>query len=376
MKPTGLQRLLTHIETPIQPYTGSGETALAVAILPLAFVYKLLDCLYGRQPIPGQPWLYMVLLSAFTAAAFSSVFFLATPIGERWIKRMLENKRAYRLAALPILYIGFFLLILWLLDLPQLHTHALAMIASPWAQLPLPLFLFLAALFLVAGLSAGLRLIGPTAQSFSLRQLGCVLLATMPYLLLQEQLPLLWCFTTPVALLVLVYGTGLGREYFGDSLVPRSWQEALGVSLLLVGGLLLFLLTTFWAGTITYTGGLWHTSFVTLYDSVFVWLLIVGISEEVIFRCGVLTLIAALLARKAPSSWWGNHPRLSAVLITSALFALSHLFRGATLFFLSFLASLLYGFAFVAGKSLFGPVLLHGLLNVLVLMNFHLSDFK
>ena len=376
MKPTRLQRLLAHIEKPIQPYTGSGETALAVAILPLAFVYKLLDCLYGRQPIPGQPWLYMVLLSAFTAAAFSSVFFLATPIGERWIKRMLENKRAYRLAALPILYIGFFLLILWLLDLPQLHTHALAMIASPWAQLPLPLFLFLAALFLVAGLSAGLRLIGPTAQSFSLRQLGGVLLATMPYLLLQEQLPLLWCFTTPVALLVLVYGTGLGREYFGYSLVPRSWQEALGVSLLLVGGLLLFLLTTLWAGTITYTGGLWHTSFVTLYDSVFVWLLIVGISEEVIFRCGVLTLIAALLANKTPSTWWSNHPRLSAVLITSALFALSHLFRGATLFFLSFLASLLYGFAFVAGKSLFGPVLLHGLLNVLVLMNFHLSDFK
>ena len=376
MKPTGLQRLLAHIETPIQPYTGSGETALAVAILPLAFVYKLLDCLYGRQPIPGQPWLYMVLLSAFTAAAFSSVFFLATPVGEHWIKRMLVNRRAYRLAALPILFTGFFLFVLWLLDLPQLHTHALAMIANPWAQLPLPVFLFLAALFLVAGLSAGLRLMGPPTQSFSLRQLGCVLLATLPYLLLQEQLPLLWCFTTPVALLVLVYGTGLGREYFGYSLVPRSMQEALGVSLLLVGGLLLFLLTTFWAGTITYTGGLWHTSFATLYDSVFVWLLIVGISEEVIFRCGVLTLIAALLAKKTPRNWWGNHPRLSAVLITSALFALSHLFRGATLFFLSFLASLLYGFAFVAGKSLFGPVLLHGLLNVLVLMNFHLSDFK
>ena len=100
MKPTGLQRLLTHIETPIQPYTGSGETALAVAILPLAFVYKLLDCLYGRQPIPGQPWLYMGLLSAFTAAAFSSVFFLATPGGERWIKRVLANRCAYRLAVL------------------------------------------------------------------------------------------------------------------------------------------------------------------------------------------------------------------------------------------------------------------------------------
>jgi membrane protease YdiL (CAAX protease family) len=113
-----------------------------------------------------------------------------------------------------------------------------------------------------------------------------------------------------------------------------------------------------------------------IYDSLFTWLLVVGISEEIIFRCGVLTLIVGLLAKSRLIGLWQEHPRLSAVILTSFLFALAHLFRGTTLIFLALLASLLYGLAFVAGKSLFGPVLLHGLLNVLILMNFHLSDFK
>ena len=376
-----VQKLLLHIEKPTPTYTGRGETALALAAGPLTFAYKLLDCLYGKTPIPGQPWTYMLLLSAFTAVAFSSVFWLATPGGERWVRRRLAENRAGSLAALPILFVGAFLTLLWGLGLPQLHTQALAMITDPWSQLPLPVFLILSALLLFGGLRAGLMLAmrvastSPVPLSFGSRQLGCILLATLPFLVLQEQLPLLWCFTTPVAVTVMVYGTGLGREYFGYSLVPRSLREALGVILLLVCGLLLFLLTTLWAGTITYTGGLWHSSWLTLYDSLFMMVLVVGISEEVIFRCGVLTLIAALWAKKSSLSRWGRHPRLSAVLVTSALFALSHLFRGATLFFLSFLASLLYGLAFAAGKSLFGPVLLHGLLNVLVLMNFHLADF-
>ena len=370
------QKLLLHIEKPTPTYTGQGETALALAVVPLTFAYKLLDCLYGKQPVPDQPWMYMTLLSAFTAVAFSSIIGLATPGGERWVRRMLSQNKLNWLAALPLLVVGFFLTLLWVLGLPQLHSHALAMISEPWSQLPLPVFLSLSALLLFGALRGGLVIaMRAPARSFGSRQLGCVLLATLPFLVLQEQLPLLWCFTTPVAVTVMVYGTGLGREYFGYSFVPRSLREALGVILLLVCGLLLFLLTTLWAGTITYTGGLWHSPLLTLYDSLFMMVLVVGISEEVIFRCGVLTLIAAIWAKKSSLSWWGRHPRLSAVLVTSALFALSHLFRGATLFFLSFLASLLYGLAFVAGKNLFGPVLLHGLLNVLILMNFHLADF-
>ena len=68
--------------------------------------------------------------------------------------------------------------------------------------------------------------------------------------------------------------------------------------------------------------------------------------------------------------------KLITVGLVSLLFGLVHFPHGLLFSFLAFWASLLYGLAFVAGKSLFGPVLLHGLLNVLVLMNFHLSDFK
>ena len=375
-----VDQFIQEIEKPTPPYKGSGEMILALVVLPLAFIYKLLDCLYGKQPIPGHPWPYILLLSTFTAIAFSSVLFLATPAGARWIRRLLLENQLTKLAALPVLYVGSFLLLLWTLGLPQLYTHTLVMITAPWSQLPTPIFLFLAGVLLFTGFRSGLSLALQYAANqsaprfFGLRQLGCVCLAVLPFLILQEQLPLVWCFTTPVAVIVMVYGTGLGREYFGYSFVPRSMKEALWIILLLLCGLSLFLLTTLGAGTITYTGGLWKSTRIILYDSVFVWLFIVGISEEVIFRCGILILVSGLLEKKT-GSWWGQHPRLSAVLITSALFALAHLFRGATLFFLSFLASLLYGLAFVTGKSLFGPVLLHGLLNVLVLMNFYLADF-
>ncbi|HWR29888.1 MAG TPA: CPBP family intramembrane glutamic endopeptidase [Negativicutes bacterium] len=374
-------RVLTYIEKPTPQYSGRGETALAIAVLPLAFAYKMLDCLYGKEPIPGQPWLYMLLLSAFTALAFSSVLFLATPVGERWVRRMLAENRTTWLASIPSLFVGLFLLLLWGLGLPELQTQSFSMITAPWSQLPLPLFLLLAGGVLTSCFRGGLTMSlkrsssAPDAPSFGWRQLVCVLLATLPFLFVQEQLPLLWCFTTPVAVTVLVYGSGLGREYFGYSFVPRSAKEALFVLSLLASGLLIFLLANFLVGDITYTGGLWHTSWQRLYDSIFVYLLIVGISEEVLFRCGLLTLVAALFAKKSALGWCLQKPRLSAVLFISLLFGLVHLPRGLLFSFLALLASLLYGLAFVAGKTLFGPVLLHGLLNVLILMNFHLADF-
>ena len=37
------QELLHHIETATPPFCGRGETALVVAVLPLTFIYNLLD---------------------------------------------------------------------------------------------------------------------------------------------------------------------------------------------------------------------------------------------------------------------------------------------------------------------------------------------
>ena len=383
--PNLFARFTRHIEAPVPAYSGRGEVALALLILPLTFLYKVLDCLFGKNALPGQPWPYILLLSVFTALAFSSVFWLATRPGANWMVSLLRPDKRKWLAFLPVGFSGSFLVAIWGMGLPEFSTHVLSMRTAPWADFSYPVFAILAAMLLSGGFWLGLHFAGNLSAvrkksdhliPFGWRDLGCVLPAVLPFLILQEQIPLLWCFTTPVAVVVMVYASGLGREHFCFSFVPRSWRETGFILLLMVSGLLLFLLVSLGAGTISYSGGLWRSNWTVIYDSVFTWLLVVGVSEEIIFRCGILTLIVGSLARKQRMGWWKNHPRLGAVLLTSLLFALAHLFRGATLIFLALLASLLYGLAFVAGKSLFGPVLLHGLLNVLVLMNFHLSDFK
>ena len=119
---------LSQFETPPPPYSGRGETALALAVLPLAFLHSLLESLYGSRAIPGQPWPYILLLAAFSAVALTSVLFLATPPGERRIRQLLADRRLLFVAALPVAYVGLYLLAAggcW--ALPQLYTHALAM---------------------------------------------------------------------------------------------------------------------------------------------------------------------------------------------------------------------------------------------------------
>jgi len=378
LKQAWLQRLIQHIEQLTPPYTLKGETALAIAILPLSFAYQVLESLYGKNADSAHSLPYVVLLALFTAVAFSSVFALATPPGERWIRRMLAGKRttAY-LAALPPLYAGLYLLTLWAGGFPELYTDALKKIVEPWSRFPLPLVLAVAAILLYGcfrgGLALARRVDANAAElppHFGWRQLGCVLFTAFPYLVLQEFLPLLWCFSTPAALIVMMYGAGLGREYFGFTFMPRSRKEALFVIALLISGLLLFLATNFIVGGIAYTGDLWQMPWWKVYTSTFMMLFIVGISEEVIFRCGILTLFASLLER-----YRCRYPRSAAAIATSLLFGIAHFPHGPLLMFLAFLASLLYGLAFVGGKSLFGPVLLHGLLNVLLLKNFQLLAF-
>lgn len=369
--------LARHIESPTPVYSGRGEVALAMAVLPLTFLYKVLDCLYGKNAIPGQPWFYILLLSAFTAIAFSSVFWLATRPGAEWISLMLTPAKRILLASLPVLYVGGFILAVWGLGLPEYSTQIVAMRNAPWLTIPYPVFLGLAALLLFGGFWLGIYWAGADKPDrFGLRDLGCVVLAVLPYLVLQEQLPLLWCFTTPIAVVLMVYATGLGREYFCFSFVPRSWRETWYMMLLMAIGVLLFLAVAFFAGSINYTGALWRFNWQQLFDVFFTNLFIVGVSEEILFRSAILTVF--MVHTDKLTMWGGNlcKSRLLTVFGVSLLFGIAHFPHGLLFSFLAFWASLLYGLAFVAGKSLFGPVLLHGLLNVLVLMNFHLSDFK
>ena len=381
-----LYELARHVESPVPAYSGRGEVALAMLILPLTFLYKVLDCLYGKNAIPGQSWPYILLLSVFTALAFSSVFWLATRPGANWIVSMLSAGKLGWLAVLPALYVASFILIIWGLGLPEFSTHVLPMrTAEPWTGLPYPLFLCIAAFLLGGGFWTGLSLADKAArlrqnnlQSIPLgwRDLACAVLSTLPFLVLQEQLPLLWCFTTPVAVIVMVFASGLSREYFCFSFVPRSWSETGFILLLMFAGIFIFLVFAFLAGSITYTGDLWRRDWQQLFDVFFTNLLIVGVSEEILFRSAILTFFMVQLQKLPQFGSNLSKSKLLTVGLVSLLFGLAHFPHGLLFSFLAFWASLLYGLAFVAGKSLFGPVLLHGLLNVLVLMNFHLSDFK
>ena len=383
--PNLLDRFTRHVEAPIPAYSGRGEVALALLILPLTFIYKVLDCLYGKNALLGQAWPYILLLSVFTALAFSSVFWLATRPGAKWIRRMLCAGKLGWLAALPVLYAGSFVLIVWGLGLPEVSTQILPMRSEPWIGLPYPLFLCIVAFLLVGSFWTGLSLASKSAWlrqntsqfiPFGWRDLGCVLLSSLPFLVLQEQLPLLWCFTTPVAVIVLVFASGLSREHFCFSFVPRSWRETGFILLMMTAGVLLFLAVTFLSGSIRYTGTLWNLMWHQLFDIFFTNLFIVGVSEEIIFRSAILTFFMVQLQKLPQFGSNISKSKLLTVGSVSLLFGVVHFPHGLLFSFLAFWASLLYGLAFVAGKSLFGPVLLHGLLNVLVLMNFHLSDFK
>lgn len=383
--PNLFARFTRHVEAPVPAYSGRGEVALAVLILPLTFLYKVLDCLYGKNAISGQSWVYILLLSVFTAFAFSSVFWLATRPGTKWIRRMLGAGKLGWLAALPVLYVGSFVLIVWGLGLPEFSTQILPMRSEPWIGLSYPLFLCIVAFLLGGGFWAGLSLADKAArlrqsnlQSIPLgwRDLACAVLSTLPFLVLQEQLPLLWCFTTPVAVIVMVFASGLGREYFCFSFVPRSWSETGFILLLMTVGVLFFLIVTFLTGSIRYTGSLWTIPWRQLFDVLFTNLFIVGVSEEILFRSAILNFFMVQLQKLPQFGSNMSKSKLITVGLVSLLFGLVHFPHGLLFSFLAFWASLLYGLAFVAGKSLFGPVLLHGLLNVLVLMNFHLSDFK
>jgi membrane protease YdiL (CAAX protease family) len=174
----------------------------------------------------------------------------------------------------------------------------------------------------------------------------------------------------------MVYGSGLGREYFYFSFVPRSWRSTGFVFALMVAGLLIFLAANAVLGSISYTGALWRSSWHQLYEAVFIHLFIVGVSEELLFRGALLTLAAHWISRRFAPRRLSRFSRSAALLLISVLFGLVHAPHGLLMVFLAFWASLLYGLAFLVGKSLFGPVLLHGLLNVLLMMNYKLSLFQ
>ena len=83
---------------------------------------------------------------------------------------------------------------------------------------------------------------------------------------------------------------------------------------------------------------------------------VAAFGEEMVFRGYVLNRTALVLSSKGKRAWWG------AVLISSSVFGLGHIYQGWTGVILSALAGVVYCAAyFLDGRSLWAPILIHGL---------------
>ncbi|MFN4280191.1 CPBP family intramembrane glutamic endopeptidase [Thermosynechococcus sp.] len=183
-------------------------------------------------------------------------------------------------------------------------------------------------------------------------------------------------------ILLIIFGSGLGRSHFGYSFEPR-WRDAR----LLTGLFLAALITMVPLGSLL--GFLPLAQFnltpsplqLFVYTTLFA--LRVGIFEEVLFRSGLMILVRDLWQRyggdRRPPAViaWG------AILICSLLFGIVHIgnepnahiqlppmvYRGVYVL-MATLASLFYCFVFACTQRLWAGVVLHGLVDAIAVVFF------
>ncbi|WP_299044569.1 CPBP family intramembrane glutamic endopeptidase [uncultured Thermosynechococcus sp.] len=183
-------------------------------------------------------------------------------------------------------------------------------------------------------------------------------------------------------ILVIIFGSGLGRSHFGYSFEPRRRDARL------LGGMFLAaLITMVPLGSLL--GFLPLAQFnltpsplqVFVYSTLFV--LRVGIFEEVLFRSGLMIFVRDLLQQaggdrqRAAVIAWG------AILICSLVFGIVHMgnqpnaniqlpllvYRGVYVLMATF-ASLFYCFTFACTQRLWAGVILHGLVDAIAVVFF------
>jgi membrane protease YdiL (CAAX protease family) len=176
-------------------------------------------------------------------------------------------------------------------------------------------------------------------------------------------------------ILVMIYGSGLGREHFGYSFASRrqDWS-VLGILILAV----LVLLVPFAIASGFVQPGLVQNQFSPLKLAVYFVLFTfrVAIFEEVFFRSGVMVLLRDCLDKQLSpqATLW-----ISA-LACSLLFGLSHIgnapganplnlwqYRGIYMA-LATSASMLYSLAFAKTNRLAIPILIHGLVDTIAVV--------
>ncbi|HIK26044.1 MAG TPA: CPBP family intramembrane metalloprotease [Thermosynechococcus sp. M46_R2017_013] len=183
-------------------------------------------------------------------------------------------------------------------------------------------------------------------------------------------------------ILVIIFGTGLGRSHFGYSFEPR-WRDARLLGAMFLGALLTMvplgsLLGFLPLAQFNFTPSLLQ---VFVYSTLFA--LRVGIFEEVLFRSGLMIFVRDLLQHYRGDRYppvvlaWG------AILICSLLFGIVHMgnepnaniqlpllvYRGVYILMATF-ASLFYCLAFACTQRLWAGVILHGLVDAIAVVFF------
>jgi membrane protease YdiL (CAAX protease family) len=183
------------------------------------------------------------------------------------------------------------------------------------------------------------------------------------------------CIAIDIFILIVVYGTGLGRSHFGYSFQLRLWDGWVFLKTILVASLVLIPLAVF--------TGFVQPSSATAFNG---WRLLsyfllfsfrVGVFEDMFFRSGLMVLIRdALLSKLSDLQlfYWSAG-------INSVLFGLVHIgnepgstsslsaweYKGLYIL-LATLASLFYSWAFAETNRLTAPIWIHGFVDTMAVV--------
>jgi membrane protease YdiL (CAAX protease family) len=241
-----------------------------------------------------------------------------------------------------------------------------------WLSLLAPLGIFM--LFSISKIG----LFNRNTEGFSIGDLVVAALPAGILIVYQPSLAWLWTLTVPISGVVIMVSTGFGREYFHYSYVPRSSKEVKEVLFLMLFSLVLFIPLAHVVGFIDATEAFGKiVPWETWVQYIGTWVYLVGISEEFIFRCGLLILVKdSLIYWDSTKNFQGiigkiaKKPYFTAMIIAAIIFGLAHISKGIPYAFLAIVAGILYGIPFVKYKTLFGPIMLHAFVDVIAVAYF------
>jgi membrane protease YdiL (CAAX protease family) len=422
-----------------KPYSGLGEGFIALVATLIWFTAILV-----RHQLPGSgDWtLSESLTEAFSFVVFAAVpiFGLATPTGEQFVKQVLLPKQGFGFQCLLCAALAILIAFSKGLNLNPLHFDWISQLNTLIiaGQFWLNSTLFLGGVFVALRIPFVVQALKQQPQAPLRWQLYGLLLLNTLYLSLhrtaipwegfvvsgvyglvclgliwpsqtitvsplQRLVPsdfglmvlciaILYWFSIPsfsfggfigvdLFILVMVYGSGLGRSHFGYSFAtrPKDWP-VLGV--IVVVAIATLVPIAIFSGFVQPTQA--HNQFNPLRLAVYFALFTfrVGIFEEVFFRSGLMVLLRDCLEQRAESGAKRSPQTilLLSVLGCSVLFGLSHIgnasstnpltlwqYRGLYIA-LATSASMFYALAFAKTNRLAVPILVHGVVDTVAVV--------